>query len=95
MGKRNPDSKQSKLAAHLLKYKSINTLDANSLYSISRLSAAIFNLRYERQWHIESVPIRLMDKSGKAGKYVKYVLRSTTISKKQKPKTKFLKRTQI
>lgn len=74
-------TKASLVLAHLIKHKSITSLEAIDKYSATRLSAIIFNLR-EKKYDIVTKDIATKDKYGNTCIYGKYVLISMPPAKK-------------
>ena len=69
----NKKNKTERIIEHLEKYGSITSLEAIDLYSATRLSAIIFNLR-KRGYNISTDMIPFTDKFGNASTYGKYIL---------------------
>ena len=86
-------SKLSLIKKHLKNKKCINTIDAFSMYGVTRLSALIYVLRYDFQWGINSVSATIKDNKGNSINCVEYRLRSTSIpAVKQVPANKTKKK---
>ena len=66
-------SKTEKVLNHLEKYKTITSLEAIELYSATRLSAIIFNLR-KRGYNIITEDLPFVDRFGTKSHYGKYIL---------------------
>jgi hypothetical protein len=66
-------TKRKLVLAHLLKHKSITSLEAIDKYSATRLSAIIFNLR-KLKYGIITKDVTIKDKYGNPCTYGKYVL---------------------
>ena len=66
-------NKTQKVLEHLQKHKSITSLEAIELYSATRLSAIIYNLR-ARGYKIETIDMPFIDKFGSSSRYGKYIL---------------------
>lgn len=69
---------------HLLKYGSISSLQAWSLYSYTRLSDAIWKLRRKEKWDIVNEDKSIVDRNGNHCQYVLYKLVTTDQSTFQK-----------
>lgn len=69
------ETKTTKVLEHLKKYGHITSLEAISLYSATRLSAIIYNLR-KKGYDIETKDIDFTDRFGTKSHYGKYVLKS-------------------
>lgn len=67
-------NKTTKVLEHLKKYGHITSLEAISLYSATRLSAIIYNLR-KKGYDIETNDIDFTDRFGTKSHYGKYVLK--------------------
>ena len=67
-------TKTTKVLEHLKKYGHITSLEAISLYSATRLSAIIYNLR-KKGYDIETKDIDFIDRFGTKSHYGKYVLK--------------------
>lgn len=67
-------NKTTKVLEHLKKYGHITSLEAISLYSATRLSAIIYNLR-KKGYDIETKDIDFTDMFGTKSHYGKYVLK--------------------
>lgn len=67
-------TKTRQVAEHLLKNKTITSLEAIRLYAATRLSAIIHTLRHKHSWIIDSVPMTIKDKNGQTCTYSKYTL---------------------
>lgn len=68
-------TKRKLILAHLLKHKSITSLEAIEKYSATRLSAIIFNLR-KQGYGIATKDVAMTDKYGNKGFYAKYLFTS-------------------
>lgn len=66
-------SKTQKVFEHLQKHGSITSLEAIRLYSATRLSSIIFNLR-GRGHQIETINMPFTDETGFSSHYGKYIL---------------------
>lgn len=69
-------TKSGLVKAHLLKHKSITSLEAIEKYSATRLSAIIFTLR-KKGFSIVTKDVTIKDRFGNNCIYGKYVLLST------------------
>lgn len=69
MGKTN---KTQEVLRHLLKKKSITSMEAFRLYGATRLSAIIFNLR-QRGHIIDNIWMEQKDRYGNVCQFVKYM----------------------
>jgi hypothetical protein len=66
-------TKAKLVLSHLLKKKSITSLEAIELYSATRLSAIIFNLR-QKKYDIVTKDVTIKDKYGNNCVFGKYIL---------------------
>lgn len=71
--KKRKVNKSQKVLEHLQKYGSITSLEAIDLYSETRLSAVIYNLR-KRGMRIDTIDIPFTDRYGTKSIYGKYIL---------------------
>ena len=68
-------TKRKLVLDHLIKHKSITSLEAIDKYSATRLSAIIFNLR-KLKYGIITQDVTIKDKYGNPCTYGKYILRT-------------------
>lgn len=69
-------TKHDQVRVHLKSKRQISSLEAIKLYSATRLSAIIFNLR-KSGWDIVSVPMQIKDRNGNTCIYSLYKLNAT------------------
>lgn len=79
-------SKTDDILAHLLAYGTITSLEAIDLYSATRLSAIIFNLK-KKGYSISSTNKPFVDKHGNKSFYAEYELLSSPAQSEDKDKT--------
>ena len=70
-------TKHEQVKLHLKLKKQITSLDAIKLYSATRLSAIIYNLRHKEKWDITMTPIHIKDRNGNDCIYGLYKLIAT------------------
>ena len=66
-------NKTQKVLEHLKKYGSITSWEAIELYSATRLSAIIYNLRH-RGYSIDMIVLPFVDRFGTKSHFGKYIL---------------------
>ena len=74
MGKWAKMNKTKAVLLHLKRYGYIDTWKANDLYRATRLSAIIYNLRYNYGLNIKTEEIPFKDIYGTKSSYAKYIL---------------------
>lgn len=81
-------TKHEQVRLHLKLKKQISSLEAIKLYSATRLSAIIYNLRHKEGWDIVSNPMAIKDKNGNNCLYSLYKLVATKEDSILEKKTK-------
>lgn len=76
IAKENKVSQVKLIADHLIKYGSISTIEAISLFGCTRLSARIWDLRHEG-WSITSEPASNKNRYGNTSNFAVYRLEAT------------------
>lgn len=76
IAKENKVSQVKLIAEHLIKYGSISTIEAISLFGCTRLSARIWDLRHEG-WAITSEPASSKNRYGHNSNFAVYRLEAT------------------
>ena len=70
-------TKHDQVKSHLKSKRQISSLEAIKLFSATRLSAIIYNLRRKECWDIVSVPMQIKDRNGNTCVYSLYKLNAT------------------
>jgi len=78
MKQQKTNTKYNNVKQHLMKKRTITSMQSYDLYGASRLSAIIFRLRKELGWDITTTPITIKDRNGETCTYGKYTLIATS-----------------